>query len=65
MITNKYMNKNNRYEYCRRGNLWAVYSPEGSKVDSFIEREDARKLTFKLNGWEYKPKQETKIQYYE
>lgn len=55
------MDKNNRYEYCRRGNLWAVYSPEGSKVDSFIEREDARKLTFKLNGWEYKPKQETKI----
>jgi len=55
------MRKNSQYEYCKRGNQWAVYSPDGNKVDSFVEREDARKLTFKLNGWEYKPNQENKI----
>lgn len=51
------MDREDRYEYCRRGRLWAVYSPEGKKVASFVECERARELTFKLNGWEYKPKQ--------
>lgn len=41
-----------KYSYCRKGNCWAVYDNEtGSKVDSFIEKEDARKKTYELNGW--------------
>ncbi|WP_419032205.1 hypothetical protein [Dysgonomonas gadei] len=44
-----------KYSYCRRGNLWAVYDNEtGSKVDSFIEKEGARKKVYDLNGWVYK-----------
>ncbi|MBF0651831.1 hypothetical protein IR083_23730 [Dysgonomonas sp. GY75] len=43
-----------KYSYCRRGNLWAVYDNEtGSKVDSFIEKEGARKKVYDLNGWDY------------
>lgn len=45
-----------RYSYCRKGNLWAVYNNEtGSKVDSFINKEDARKKSYELNDWVYKP----------
>lgn len=44
-----------KYSYCRRGNLWAVYdNGTGSKIDSFVEKEDARKKVYELNGWEYK-----------
>lgn len=49
------MEQKNIYEYCKRGKVWAVYSPEGTKVDSFIDREDARKKVYELNGWKYKP----------
>lgn len=44
-----------KYSYCRKGQLWAVYDNEtDSKVDSFIEKEDARKKTYELNGWKTK-----------
>lgn len=44
------------YEYLKRGNQWAVYDPNGRKVESYFEREDARKKVFELNGWTYPPK---------
>lgn len=46
---------NPKYSFCRLRNRWAVYNDEtGSKVCDYLEREDARKKVYELNGWKYK-----------
>lgn len=59
------------YEYCPRGRGWAVYRrttyrkgadfpPQlfsvGEKVAQFHTREEARRETYRLNGWHYTEK---------
>jgi len=40
---------NNRYRVERRRTLWAVYSPDGSKVAEFIKQEEAHEKAKELN----------------
>lgn len=54
MLNEKQKNRKPKYSYCRRRSRWAVYNELGSKVCDFIEREDARAMVYKLNGWRYK-----------
>lgn len=45
------------FSYCKRGCTWAVYdNSNGSKIDEFINVEEARRKTYELNGWIYTPK---------
>lgn len=59
------------YQYRPRGRCWAVYLEityrqgdvfppkifiSGTKVGSFLTREEARREVYKLNGWKYKEK---------
>lgn len=59
------------YEYCPRGRNWAVYHrttyrkgsdfpprifTSGKKVAEFRTREEARRETYRLNGWHYTEK---------
>lgn len=53
-----------RYSYAPRGRVWRVYKNEytgpvctGTTVAEFRTREEARELTYKLNGWKMKPEQ--------
>lgn len=46
------------YEYFPQGRTWAVYhfkrtasGWEGTKVDTFLTKEEARRETYRLNGW--------------
>lgn len=49
------------YRYCPCGRIWAVYRYEttpdgletGTKVCSCLTRDEARRETFRLNGWRY------------
>lgn len=40
---------NNRYKVERRRTLWAVYSPDGKKVDEFISQKKADDKAKELN----------------
>lgn len=49
------------YEYSPQGCTWAVYhfkrtasGWEGTKVDTFLTKEEARRETYRLNGWKLK-----------
>lgn len=46
--------KQPRYSFCRLRSRWAVYDDETSrKVCDFLDREEARKKVYELNGWDY------------
>lgn len=61
-----YSNKRPRYAYDRCGHWWYVWEMEyfedekgmtsshGEKVSLDMDKEEARKETYRLNGWEYK-----------
>lgn len=56
------MNNRPKYTYEAQGRNWAVYrwvytagGSQGTKVDSFQDREEARKECYRLNGWKYTP----------
>lgn len=55
MLNEKQKKQKPKYSFCRRWSRWAVYNDEtGSKVCDYLEREDARKKVYELNGWKYK-----------
>lgn len=55
MLNEKQKKPKPKYSFCRRWSRWAVYNDEtGSKVCDYLEREDARKKVYELNGWKYK-----------
>jgi hypothetical protein len=41
-----------RYTYSPRGRLWAIYDGiTKQKVADFVTKEEAKKETYRLNGW--------------
>ena len=52
-----------KYYYSPRFRHFCIYQrePDGSatKVDDAITQEEARRKVYKLNGWNYKPKNNT------
>lgn len=50
-----------KYHYSRNHNGFAIYEKESEgsykKIDYKMDREEAKKEVYRLNGWEYKPKQ--------
>lgn len=51
-----------KYYYSPRFNHFSIYrrDPDGdTKVDDAITREEAKRKVYKLNGWNYQPKNNT------
>jgi hypothetical protein len=49
-----------KYHYAPHAHGFAIYEKESEgsykKIDYKIDREEAKKEVYRLNGWEYKPK---------